>query len=181
MKIKPVWFIDVDGVINALPKPAQIIHETVYDSWQHTQVLTYNILYSPELIANINRLSEMADIIWLTTWNGHAPTLLAPALGLHDFGFAKAEGTNSSFDLTGQEPTTRWWKLNAILEHLYHDQRPFIWTDDDISLEVRHAIQGRASFEGVENLLITPNSNIGLTTRDTNLIESFIHRLSKEN
>lgn len=180
MKLKPVWFIDVDGVINVLPKAAQKDHEAFYKSWESTRVLTYNILYSPELVDELNRLSEFVEIIWLSTWNGHAATLLAPALGLHDFPFAMSHGTNSSFDLSSQDPAARWWKLNVILEHIKNDQRPFIWTDDDISPEVRKAIRGRAAFEGIDNLVINPNSNIGLTKSETSMIDQFIQRLTSK-
>jgi hypothetical protein len=174
----PVWFIDVDGVINALIDYANKPHLSSYSDWKTTNVNGYPIVFSPTLVNSINALSKTIDIVFLSTWASAAVDDFAPALGLDVKHFVRCNGSNSSFDYQGNDASKRWWKLNGILEHINNDQRPFIWADDDMHNEVKRAIHGRAAFEGVDNLLITPNSKIGLTKQHMEMVEAFTSRVS---
>jgi hypothetical protein len=174
---KPVWFVDVDGVINVLVDENKRLHLSSYADWETTVVNGYPIVFSPTLVKSINDLSETIDIVFFTTWAEKAVTDLAPALGLNIDNFLRSDGSNSSFEHQGNDATKRWWKLNGILDHINNDHRPFIWTDDDLSNEVQRAIRGRAAFEGVDSLLITPNSKVGLTKQHMETIEAFTSRL----
>lgn len=175
----PVWFVDVDGVINALVDYVNKPHLSVYSDWETISVNGYTIVFSPTLVESINTLSEAVDIVFLTTWAEAAVKDLAPALGLNIKHFLRSEGSNSSFEYQGNDPAKRWWKLNSILDHINNDQRPFIWTDDDMHNDVQRAIFGRAAFEGVDNLLIAPNSKTGLTPQHMGMIETFTSRVSR--
>lgn len=177
--LKPLWFVDVDGVINALVDYANKPHFGSYSDWQTINVNGYPIVFSPTMVQSINALSANIDIVFFSTWAEPAVRDLAPALGLDIKSFLRSDGTNSSFDYQGNDASKRWWKLNGILDHINNDQRPFIWTDDDMNNEVQRAIYGRAAFEGVDNLLIAPNSKIGLTNQHMEMIEAFVSRASQ--
>jgi hypothetical protein len=176
---KPVWFVDVDGVINVLVDYVNKPHLDSCSDWETIDVNGYTIVFSPTLVESVNALSETIDIVFLTTWVESAVNNLAPALGLNIKNFLRSDGSNSSFEYQGNDASKRWWKLNGILDHINNDHRPFVWVDDDMSNEVKRAILGRAAFEGVENLLITPNSKIGLTEQHIGIIEAFTSRVSQ--
>jgi hypothetical protein len=176
---KPLWFVDVDGVINALVDYVAKHHLNHYSDWETIDVNGYPIVFSPTLIDSINRLSGYIDIVFLSTWAESAVTDLAPALGLNIKSFLRPDGSNSSFEYQGNDAAKRWWKLNGILKHINNDHRPFIWTDDDMHNDIQRAIFGRAAFEGVDNLLIAPNSKIGLTNQHIEMITTFTSRISR--
>lgn len=176
---KPVWFVDVDGVINALADYVNKPHLSSYPDWETINVNGYPIVFSPTMVQSINALSESIDIVFFSTWAEPAVRDLAPALDLNIKSFLRTDGSNSSFDYQGQDASKRWWKLNGILDHIKNDQRPFIWADDDMHNDIKRAIHGRAAFEGVDNLLITPNSKIGLTHQHMEMIEAFASRISQ--
>jgi hypothetical protein len=175
---KPVWFVDVDGVINALVDYVNKPHLNSYSDWEALNVNGYIIVFSPAMVESINSLSETIDIVFMTTWAEAAANDLAPALGLNIKRFLRSDGSNSSFEYQGNDASKRWWKLNGILDHINQDQRPFIWTDDDMHNDIKRAIFGRAAFEGVDNLLITPNSKVGLTEQHLEMIRVFSARVS---
>lgn len=181
LKMRPIWFLDVDGVLNALSKIEQR-HIDEFPVWNEKEVNGYKIRYAPEVIDFINRMSERVDIKWNTTWQTQAVTLLAPALGLNKFDVVEARGISSpsgSFNRGGDLPENRWWKLNTVLENIEGSAADFIWTDDHLIGEVRHYTRRKADFEGIEHLIITPDGEMGLTCKDLLRIEDFVSTLEK--
>lgn len=147
---KPVWFLDIDGVLNVIPSASKRNSDTaphfkVWKNWHPVTDVTvpnkvgfatYPIRVSPDLIDNVNAISENVDIHWLTTWKNLAPTIFAPTFGVKDFPVADAYGSESPFGSRyayGNLPEFRWWKLNAVIKDMEVNARPVIWTDDDIS------------------------------------------------
>ena len=182
---KPVWFLDVDGVINVLPYnptlKSQPYHK-VWDNWAITNVLNYTITYSPDLIDEINRLSEVVDIHWLTTWQSKAAINLAPALGLKNFSVADADGSNRTSETFFVSTVERWWKLNAVIEDLEIHSRPVIWTDDDINNKTVGAfIKTYSEDKNVPLKTMSPFSFLGLEPHHIKNIGDFARNNSTPN
>lgn len=178
--MNPVWFLDVDGVINALSTVGEKHYEE-FSCWEEVRVNGYRIRYAPELIEFINRMSERVDIHWLTTWDDNAVTMLAPALGLKEFKVAKATGLVLPFAGMNYLAQNRWWKWNAVIEHIENGGGDFIWTDDQNTATVRNATRKLADKEGLEHSIITPSKDTGLGRLDITRIENFVDTLEKYN
>src|SRR4051794_18921570 len=104
----PVWLLDVDGVLNALPD--WNADEPAPDhAWQDYEVVTasprvhdqhkYRITYSPTLTKAIHDLHESGavEVRWLTTWGRGANVELADKLGLQHFDVAGEPDVLSGF------------------------------------------------------------------------------------
>lgn len=179
--MRPSWFLDVDGVINAL-SPIQQRHLNEFSVWDEKRVNGYKIRYAPEVIDFINRMSERVDIKWNTTWQDNALIHLSPALGLKTFSVVNAPGVNSpngSMNRSGDLPENRWWKMNAVIDHIEAGGIDFIWTDDHLTPNVRNYIRRKADFEGLETSIITPDGEMGLTRANLTRIKSFVDNLAK--
>lgn len=176
---KPIWFLDVDGVINACSKISNI-HYSQFPRWEETIVNGYTIRYSPDVIDFINRMSDRVEIRWLTTWRDKAVTDLAPKLGLKDFPFEDAEGrwnAHGSFNGQNHLPENRWWKLNVILKHIETAGENFIWTDDDMTTYVQNYVRRMADFEGMETFFVSPKIEYGLLSENLVRIETFVEKM----
>jgi hypothetical protein len=178
---KPVWFLDVDGVINAVSK-IENVHYSQFSTWEETVVNGYKIRYSPEVVDFINKMSERVEVRWLTTWRDKAVEMLAPALGINVFPYDNAEGRwnpNGSFGGQNYLPENRWWKLNVILNHIENGGEHFIWSDDDLNPYVRNYVRKIADVEGMETVFITPEMKYGLTGQNLERIEKFVSNMEK--
>ena len=85
MNTTPIWFLDIDGVVNALADgipPSGTRRTTAI-----TMGRGWRIVYSPEVIDFINLVNRegFAEVRWLTTWEQDAHRELAPKVGLDAF------------------------------------------------------------------------------------------------
>ena len=165
VKKKPVWFLDVDGVVNVLKwKTASNklpAYKSMWDEWEETVILGYPILFSPELIHEINVLSTFVDIKWLTTWKYDAAKHFAPKVGLHEFDVADAHGSDNPNAHTFQ--SENWWKLNAVMESLEKEGAPVIWSDDEINRKTTGAlVKKHATLLNIPIKTFAPFSGQGL-------------------
>lgn len=172
MTLTPVWFLDVDGVINSVgqPKPKHGRHELV--DVQTSNGRSYGIRYFPHLIARINDLhhSGLVDVVWLTTWNDDAPQRLAPAVGLDDFPVLP-DPQRPDWTSHPYAHDRTWWKYGLVLEHLAATpDRPVVWTDDDLDRRTKNDL--RARHRGPAKL-ITPMPVPGLVDEHLDFIEAF--------
>ena len=80
----PIWFLDIDGVVNALARPAPIGYQI---TTANTMGRGWRIAYSREVVDFINRVNRegLAEVRWLTTWEQDAHRELAPTVGLDAF------------------------------------------------------------------------------------------------
>jgi len=170
MQPTPIWFLDIDGVINALrdkrsPRHAEyeVTEVTVYDAGI---VARYPIHYRPAVVDLINRVHRdgLAEVRWLTTWGWHARTTFAPAVGLDGFTVA-AEPPLAGPTRAPWSPD--WWKL-AVIREQASDR--FVFTDDDARRPSRKTLR---SLPG-ESLVITPLKTIGLDDAHLNRIVAFL-------
>lgn len=157
----PIWFLDVDGVVNAAGKdvPAHLASTEAT-----TEGIDWPIRYSPEVVDLINRVhrSRLAEVRWLTTWSQDARTSLAPAVGLDEF---------FSYDMYGGED---WWKAEVVARSIAEEGRPVAWTDDDLEAARIDDLNKAA----VPALAIAPITELGLETKDLRRISDFLSEIS---
>lgn len=183
--MKPSIFLDIDGVVNIVSKRQgnldKLPHLRVWNKWETIEVTSYPITYSPELVSHLNRISEKAEIVWLTTWKEEAVNDFAPAVGLNDFrlidptGATDPWGTAASFK---GNPENRWWKLNGVLEHITSTGAPFVWIDDELRSPMRNYVKQVASSFNVPNLLFVPYETMGIDSEHINRIDEFIESVT---
>jgi hypothetical protein len=185
---KPVWFLDIDGVINGWKK-----HPRIFDSWNHVPLVanvqktwdtpeptehTFDIYYSPLVIDFINTMSEKVDIVWLTSWEQQAATVFAPGVGI-------TSTFPVGFELAGIEvPGGKSFlpykhKAGGRLMHgmpFSNDPgmfagRPVIWTDDELDKTFRKQFVNSLDSPA---LLIKTFASTGLTHTDLDRISTFV-------
>lgn len=166
MADRPLWLLDVDGVINAVDpvhdgKPGwnRGIRSGVMSIRWRTKVA--------EFIAAAHR-SGRAEVRWLTTWEELANEELAGPLGL------------PTFELAGHRQAEvgalDWWKFDIVRREV-PDDRPLIWTDDDLASAER-MVPGLREWIAARTgpkLLISPDWHHGLTDDLLAQIEVFMH------
>lgn len=120
MSDRPIWLLDVDGVLNAFDETRPVLGD--WGDWQTFTSNGFPIRYSPAMTARIRALhnNELVEIRWLTTWGAMANTHLKP-LSLPQLVVA------------GEVPIVErgWWKL-PVAQELFAQGNSIIWTDDDI-------------------------------------------------
>lgn len=178
---KPIWFLDIDGVVNVLKwkttsnkKPAYL---NLWETWEETTILGYPILFSPELIKELNELSHHVQFKWLTTWKHDAPKHFAPQVGLNNFEVAVADG--SEYPNAHLFQGEYWWKMNAVINSLNTEGAPVIWSDDDINRKTTGLfVKKHAESMGVPLKTFAPFSGQGLAPHHIENAYSFLEENS---
>lgn len=156
----PIWFLDIDGVVNALA-PGDGLVQTTAVCMDHP----FTIHYSPELVETINACHRagIVEIRWLSTWEQEARASFARAVGVDDF---------HAYDIP-QEDTGRWYKAEVVDQVIAREGRSFVWTDDEVDLE-KHGLLDQAL--GMPHLLVAPYEDRGLTPEDMYRVLGFLLR-----
>lgn len=184
-KTKPVWFLDVDGVINA-DKP----YKNKWGNWKHGVVHTRSLFDEPisldihwaqEVVDFLNNLMDTVDVVWLTSWSDTANTELVPLIGLNQTlpnAFTLAE-----FVVPSHPAWKEVWNLKRttvrtlIGEGGKFEGRPFIWTDDDLDRSARQEF----NYLGKRNtLFVRPFETTGLIPADLKRITDFLQDLDRQ-
>lgn len=187
MKTTPIWLLDVDGVLNALPWASarweKGVGATVESAWADlTETRStpdlhldpadgYHITYSPALMREIRKLHESGavEVRWLTTWGSGANVHLNKQLGLPAFDVAGEPPETIGY--TGQYSSRTWWKLGHVERiHAEEPHRPIIWTDDDLE----HVDYAREWAHSLGFLPLAPDETVGITPGDLQRIKEFI-------
>lgn len=123
--------VDVDGVINAI-QGGDMEHWPA-DSWLSRTVhfpgtgLTGTLTWSKAVIDGLRIVEQTPGVQmrWCTTWEGSAPEVLSPLVGI---------GANWPFEAMPAVPDgfTDWWKARAAQKAL-QDYDRVVWIDDDIA------------------------------------------------
>lgn len=178
-----IWFLDVDGVINACPWEA--VHrniETPKPAWPDlrvTQVRShggqkrpYQIIYSPTLISLIRDLhtSGIVEVRWLTTWANGANNHLRHHLGLPELQLAGPHPTKK--EMKAADGRGVWWKRAVALGAIQAlaPETKVVWTDD-------HLVHFPILCEGLAKagvLAIAPDDMLGLTPTNMDQILSYL-------
>jgi hypothetical protein len=175
----PTVFLDVDGVLNAFQLDVE--HATFDDFTDHAITIDdqhgfgrrFDVCLSRTMGERIASLP--AVVVWVTTWEHHADTYIAPLCGLP----AGLRVLTSPGDVDTWHGT---WKLDAVRRAVSDDPRPFVWVDDDLDLfgsGPRSARRWAADLP-IENLLLSPDPRAGLTLGDLEAIEAFLEQVTGE-
>jgi hypothetical protein len=121
---RPLLLLDVDGVLNALPAdptqgpPGYTAHVLRPRGFEQGLLVWLNSSHGPML----RELGAKFDLVWATSWEEQANTMISPLIGLPD-------------DLPWIELGTPRllsdgiWKRDGV--ESYVADRPFAWLDDD--------------------------------------------------
>jgi len=157
---------DVDGCINAFSDKPPRANTFWKGEWGSAKLDGLPILWSKELVDEINKLDERVDVKsnWLTDWMGMAPELLVPATGI--------KGAHWEV-LTGDVHAYPWWKLEAIQMSMERDKPDkVVWVEDNLkySKEVQAWLK-----ETSDIYTVIPQSNHGVTKKQISGIIEFIN------
>jgi hypothetical protein len=141
--IKPLLFVDVDGVLSLfgfaeLPGPMHLV-----DGVPHC--------IPPASGPRLERLAERYDLVWATGWEEKANEYLPHLLKL-----PFRDLPTLTFDGAAVFGTAHW-KLDAI--ERYADGRPLAWIDDSLDEECRQWARSRRA----PTLLVQTESPVGIT------------------
>lgn len=160
---KPIWLMDVDGVLNAVnyqPSPDQ-----------RREVLNgFAITWTPAITDAIAALHNegLVEVRWLTTWADLANDHIGPALGWPDL-----KVVASPYDAS----RTAWWKLAYVMDLAVDDQL-IVWADDDIlgDPDARNWLKQ----EDAGNVFtICPDTRVGLTMEDVDRVAAWLNPFTR--
>jgi len=172
-------FVDVDGVINALPNSPQDLGHWPADTWREDKIympsldMTVKVTWSIAVIERLRKIEALpqSSMIWSTTWLEKAPELLAPVVGLgHGWPIAHLASATGDrwFD---------WWKATRVYEAVEEHGRA-IWIDDDIDAWTSMLRIGDRldELDWIDDRVLTvcPARSRGLTKHELTTIEEFL-------
>ena len=171
---RPVWLLDVDGVLNANRpgwggRPAE--------GYAHAGDGQFWIRWSPELVRRIIAVHRTGavEVRWATTW---VPWIgaIEELLGLPTWPVAW-EGPHEGVDTPAIPTPLR--KVQTALYVVERERRPLIWTDDD-AIPTHGSAHDRITSAGVPCLLVRPSSRAGLQPSDLDAVEEFLRENGPE-
>lgn len=133
---KPVWLMDVDGVINDWRPP-------LAEGWvRFPTAHGFEMTFDPTLLERIVSLhtSGAVEVKWLTTWCHDANEMLRENFGfpedLYVLGYDHYVDTRIAMRFPNGSKNWfkyHWWKLRTVDDFVseFPDKR-IIWTDDEI-------------------------------------------------
>lgn len=175
---RPVWLLDVDGVVNALapgapagPWPADAwVHRIVHTHVPDRGLMTLPILAARPVLDFITYVhtTGAAEIRWHSTWRTAATTALAPALGLPPIPMSIAP--------EWAEEAPMWWKIPAA-RRVAESGRRLLWTDDQLTPYRVHPLSA-AELAALDDwsgaLLLATDPQTGLAPADLDAISAFL-------
>lgn len=153
--LKPVLFVDVDGVISVFGFP--------HDGPPPGRM--YSVEGIPHCLADgcgerLIRLSDSYELVWATGWEERANEHLPHLLGL------PGEFPVLSFDFKPQWGSAHW-KLSAV--ERYAADRPAAWIDDSFN----EACHFWANEREAPTLLVQTDPAVGITDRHVHELEAW--------
>lgn len=190
--MRPVWLLDVDGVINACTrKPDRNVWAA--DQWKTSKATAndreWPITWSTAVVDFIREAHESgrAEVRWHTTWQ-HEAQAIADLTGLPKFDVADApefleheQRSSASEAERIREGRARpaWWKLPAAERVVRDEGRPLIWTDDDITWSLHSYDKDKGLRAHAPALLVSPHVQTGLTRKQLRQISDFLDLLAE--
>jgi hypothetical protein len=152
-------YLDLDGVV--APDATGGDERWAFPDLQEVRTGRLERAVSPTLLRALVALP--AELVWCTTWGGHADPLLVAAIGVG--------GRRRALELGATRRRYDGWKLDAVVADVERDPRPFVWAEDrDLDARAREVCGGL----GVPCLLLTPATRVGLTPTDLRAIDTFV-------
>jgi hypothetical protein len=162
---RPLLLLDVDGPLN----PYAMHRSNVVDAGYTAHRMTpegwigqpLRVLLNPDhgpLLTDLAAEHDM-ELVWATTWEGAANTLIGPAIGLPELPVI-------SF---GDSIYNKHWKFTAVLK--YAGDRDLVWIDDDFGTTRTSAIDDFMVRRGTAHTYLHQVSQRhGLTAKDVEVI-----------
>lgn len=154
---RPLLLIDVDGVLNALPRHAK---PQLYDVHRVTvsNGLAFTVRFRKDLPELLFALTKHFVPVWCTMWDHEANLYLAPLLGLPDLPVVLCH--DNARDLAWSDKTrTLHHKVDPILNSV--GNRAFAWIDDEIT-EFDEAWAAKRSDEEAPTMVLKIDERSGL-------------------
>lgn len=172
--------IDVDGVVNALPRrETDLAH---FRRWQQRQVAGFTLTVAGEVVDWLNTLpSRGAEFHWATTWTPNRD-LLAQVFGLPaDAPVAADPDQRHGGELhvgPGTVDLHMNWKATQILELVQERRRSLLWLDDGAITDAAvDALEQLADRIGISVLTIESEPFTGLRPEEMALADDFLDRV----
>jgi hypothetical protein len=163
--MKPLLLLDVDGVINLFSRRSLAMHlEQEFVAVPPSKGgLTFPIRVPAGTSDRIAQLEERFQLVWATTWETEARSVLAPQLGFgEDWPVIEFPVARTSHPLlAGQRKFSDPWtaKLDEVLT--YSEDRPMAWIDDILYPDAHRVFRLRDRTVA-PSLLIQPQEHVGL-------------------
>jgi len=165
---RPVWLLDVDGVINAIGRvgwdgPPRI-------GRAHDGASAYAMQWAPQLIAGIRALLPRVDVRWASSWIDVGTDQLETLFGLPPLPVAyPADPERRVFPALFAAAHARA-KTDAAVDVVRAGRR-LIWTDDDA---IPAAGADRALLDAAGSLLIVPDRRHGMLPEHLERIRDYV-------
>lgn len=171
----PVWFMDVDGVVNIFPKGTppkgtQRGEATPFVDAPYMTNPRFPITWRPAITARIMDMHDrgIVKVVWLTTWGRGANYGLHSLIGFHELQVIADPEDHPYRGMSFQ----KWWKNLAVRNYLeVHSPSKIVWTDDDLGY---HKNTVSDLHEKVDALMISPQEHRGITEAHLDAIEEFL-------
>lgn len=178
---KPLWFLDIDGVINAWQA-----YPKIWSNWNNALVADVDLAGNPqqfpfvwaqEVVDFINSVADDVDVLVLSSWSEKFATALSPVLGLPAFPNAMELAGVSLADAQYTSEVMRL-KMRTVLSLVAHKDapykgRPVVWTDDDFRKSARREVTTVLADWGSDCLFISPHESVGLRPEEVEKIAGF--------
>lgn len=168
---KPLWLLDIDGVINS---PLRKLPTDVWpeDQWLIKEVWAlqgkwpiHMAIPVRDLIVHVHE-AGLAEIRWHTTWQ-QAANNVSDAFDLPHFPIQDAPEA-------AWYRQREWWKLPTVFRELLktNGSRRILWTDNDIDSEL--SPEQKATLKAGGCTLLCPNSGTGFNSQDLQALTEFL-------
>jgi hypothetical protein len=174
---KPVWFMDIDGVLNIFPKgtPPQGIETgeaSPFVASPYGETMMFPITWKPEIIKRILDMHNegIVEVKWLTTWGRGANYGLHELIGLPKLDVV-ADPEDQPYRSMGWHT---WWKAAAVRAYLtQNNPSKIVWTDDDLIYH-KHRITDIVETTNIR--VFSPADHKGITHSQLDIIEQFLRQ-----
>lgn len=126
---KPLLLIDVDGPLNpyaATPDTMNKFNRRNPDKrFEVHKLLNFKVRLTPWHGEELTKLADLYDLVWCTTWEHDANTMIGPRIGLPELPVITFPKTLTDHD------ARVYFKTPTVVE--YATGRPFAWIDDEVS------------------------------------------------
>lgn len=177
MSPRPTLYLDIDGVLNAIPD------EPAPPGYSMQVIDGYVIHLHDEITDMVAELARHYDIVWFTLWNQRAAPLIGPHVGLES-----APHLHTSWQLGKQTMLTRGYS-EAALNFVLYAKTPllkdrvdldarWIWIDDSHG-RGDHSYLTRQGFDPANFRLLRTDSRVGLTWADVERAVAWLPELGQ--
>lgn len=174
----PVWFMDIDGVLNIFPRGTPPAHTRTGEAtpfWNNDDDVStpmFPITWRTDIVDRIVALHDAGHIkvVWLTTWGRGANYSFNRLIGFPELEVV-ADPEDSPYRAMGWHT---WWKAEALRKYISeHDVKTFVWTDDDINAQ-KHQLDDIFALEDTDMLIVSTSDHRGITHDNIDAVEMLL-------